>query len=163
MKDETYTVIITTADAVGQRFMVGMAHAKAILGNDSMVRLSVGPADDPIGVKQRGFLHGVVLPQIAQQAYVGEKRERFVADIWKEHFHRLYIPDKIVMRKLPGQKRATPRHERVSSESLGARRYAQWIDKIIDHAIVELGVHFEFNPSEREAVRFVNKPREEKQ
>lgn len=163
--EETYTVIIATEDTVGQKFMIGMAHAKAMIMNGEMVKLTVGPSDDPIGVKQRGFLHASVLPQIADQVWVTNpangKRERFVADTWKEYYHKLYIPDKWAMRKMPGAKKKTPHRERVSSEQIGVRRYSEWIDKIIDHATAEWGVQFVFKPSEREGVRFVSKPRKE--
>lgn len=161
--NDTYTVVIATEGSAREKFLVAMAHAKAMLDNGEVVKLSVGPSDDPISVKQRGFLHASVLPQIAEQAFVGEKRERYVSEIWKEHFHRMFIPDRWEMRKLPGAKRTTPHRVRVSSEQLGVKRYSEWIDKIIDHAVSELGVNFEFQQSEREGVRYISKPRKENQ
>ena len=156
---ETYRTTIASRDAAREKFILAMSHAACLLDNGEWVDLTVAPALDSIGVKQRGFLHGAVLPQIAEQVFVGERRERFVADIWKEHFRRLFIPDKWVMRKLPGAKRATPHRERVSSESLGVKAYSKFIDSIIDHAILELGVVFDFVAEEREAARYVAKPR----
>jgi hypothetical protein len=156
---DTYITVIATHDGAREKFKLAMTHAKCMLDNGEAVELRVGPALKSIGVLQRGFLHAAVLPQIAEQAYVGEKRERFTAEVWKEFFHRRFIPDRWVMRKLPGAKRATPHRERVSSESLGVRRYAEWIDQIIDTAIVEHGVVFVFEPSQREAVRHVVQPR----
>jgi hypothetical protein len=151
---DTYRTVIATAEGAREKFKLAMTHAKCLLDNGEWVDLTVAPALDSISAKQRAFLHGAVLPQIAEQVYVGEKRERYVADIWKEHFHRRFIPDRWVMRKLPGAKRATPHRERVSSESLGVKRYSQWIDQIIDTAIVEYGVVFDFVAEEREAVRY---------
>lgn len=162
LSSDTYLTVIATVDGAREKFKLAMTCAKCILDNGGMVELKVGPALDSIGARQRGFLHAAVLPQIAEQVFVGEKRERFVAEIWKEHFHRRFIPDRWVMRKLPGAKRATPHRERVSSEELGMKRYAEWIDQIIDTAIVDFGVVFEFEPSEREAVRYQPKPRKEK-
>jgi hypothetical protein len=157
-----YTTVIATQDGARDKFILAMNHAKCLLLNGEQVELRVGPALDSIGAKQRGFLHAAVLPQIAEQVFIGEKRERYVADIWKEHFHRRFIPDRWVMRKFPGAKRATPHRVRVSSEELGVKGYSTFIDRIIDTAIVEHGVVFEFNPSEREAARYVAKPRKEK-
>lgn len=162
MNADTYLTVIATVDGAREKFKLAMTHAKCLLDNGEWVELKVGPALDSIGAKQRGFLHAAVLPQIAEQAYVGEKRERFAAEVWKEFFHRRFIPDRWVMRKLPGAKRATPHRERVSSESLGVKGYSEFIDRIIDTAIVEHGVVFEFEPSERESVRHVAKPRKEK-
>jgi hypothetical protein len=156
-ESDTYITVIQTEEGLNQKFRAAYTHAQAMLLNGESVQLKCGPADEPISIKQRSFLHGAVLPQIATQVYVGEKRERFEASIWKEHFHRLFIPDRWVMRKLPGAKRATPHRERVSSESLGVARYSQFIDRIIDYAVVEHGVVFEFKEGEREAVRVVAK------
>ena len=160
-EDDTFITVIATKDGARQKFIHAMNHAACILENGGQVELRVGPSSDPIGVRQRGFLHAAVLPQIAEQVYVenpaSKKRERFVAEIWKEHLHKLFIPDKWEMRKMPGAKRATPHRVRVSSEQLGVKRYAEWIDRIIDHAVLELGVEFVFKPSEREGVRYVKK------
>jgi hypothetical protein len=161
--EDTFITVIATHDGARQKFIQAMTHAKSILDNGGSVELRVGPALDTIGSVQRGFLHAAVLPQIAEQAFVGEKRERYVADIWKEFFHKMFIPDKWEMRKLPGAKRATPHRVRVSSEQLGVKRYSQWIDSIIDYAVVDLNVQFVFKPSEREGARYVAKPRKEKQ
>lgn len=154
---DTYLVVIATTDTLAAKFRVAYTHAQSMLANGEAVELKCGPAEKPIGVKQRGFLHGVVLPQIAEQVYVGEKRERFTAAIWGEFFRKRFIPDRWVMRKLPGAKRATPHRERVSSEELGVRRYAEFTDRIIDTAVVEFDVRFEFRDGEREAVRYVDK------
>ena len=158
MSDVFLTVIATEAGA-REKFITAMTHARCLLDNGEAVELRVGPALDAIGAKQRGFVHAAVFPQIAEQVFVGEKRERFVADIWKEFYRKRFLPDRWVMRKLPGAKKATPHRERISSEQLGVKRYSQWIDQIIDTAVTEYGVSFEFEPSEREAVRHVTRPK----
>lgn len=160
MTSETYRTMIPSHEWAREKFKLAMAHAKCLLDNGEWVDLTVAPALDSIGAKQRGFLHGVVLPQIAEQAYIGDKRERFTAEVWKEWFHRRFIPDRWVMRKLPGAKRKTPHRERVSSERLGVKGYSEFIDKIIDTAVVELGVQFDFVHEEREAVRYAPKRRQ---
>lgn len=156
-ESDTYITVIQTEDGLKTKFRAAYNHAEMMLRNGEAVLLKCGPSEEPISIKQRGFLHGAVFPQVAEQAYVGEKRERYTSEIWREYYHKLYIPDRWVMRKLPGAKRATPHRERVSSESLGVRRYSEWIDRIIDHAVVEFGVVFEFKEGEREAVRYVSK------
>jgi hypothetical protein len=154
MDSEIYITVIHTEDGAAPKFRAAFNHALMMLRNGEEVELRCGPADQPITIKQRGFLHAAVLPQIAEQVFVGEKRERFTVEIWKDYYHRKLIPDKWVMKKLPGAKRATPHRMRVSSEQLGVRRYSEWIDRIIDDAIVEHGVQFAFEPAEREAVRY---------
>lgn len=158
-QSDTYITVIQTEEGLNAKFRAAYTHAQMMLRNGEAVQLKCGPSDEPISIKQRGFLHGAVLPQIAEQAYVGEKRERYTAEIWREYYHRRFIPDRWVMKKLPGAKRATPHRERVSSESLGVQRYSQWIDQIIDSAVVEHGVVFEFREGEREAVRHVGRRR----
>lgn len=118
---------------------------------------AVGTVDeweDDISARQRGFLHAAVLPQIAEQARVGEKGERFVAKIWKEFYRQKFLGSRWEMVKLPGQKRATPRKVRISTEDMGVKAYSEFIDKVIADAATELGVVFVFRGEEREAVRY---------
>jgi hypothetical protein len=115
-------------------------------------RLVFAEADDDITAKQRGFFHAAVLPQIAEQVRVDG--ERYTAEVWKEYFRKLFLPDRFVMRRLPGHKRATPQRVRVSTENLGVKGYSEHIDKVIAHAETEFGVAFVFDRQEREAVRY---------
>lgn len=115
-------------------------------------RLVFGEDADDITVKQRGFLHAAVFPQIAEQVRVNG--ERFTAEVWKEYFRRLFLPDRFVMRKLPGQKKATPQRVRISTEDLSVKQYSEHIDRVIAHAEAEFGVTFHFLADEREAVRY---------
>lgn len=154
MNSETYVTVIMTDEGLNQKFRAGYNHALAMLRNGEAVELKVAPAESPISIKQRGFLHAAVLPQVAEQVCLGPNRERYTTDVWKTYFHKRFIPDRWVMKKLPGAKRATPHRERVSSEQLGVRRYSLWIDQIIDTAIAEFGVQFVFEGDEREQVRY---------
>lgn len=115
-------------------------------------RLVFGEDADDLTVKQRGFLHAAVFPQIAEQVRVNG--ERFTAEVWKEYFRRLFLPDRFVMRKLPGQKKATPQRVRISTEDLTVKQYSEHIDRVIAHAVAEFGVTFHFLAEEREAVRY---------
>lgn len=123
------------------------------------LRIVIGPDVDPMTVKQRGFLHAAVFPQIAEQAVVNG--ERFKADVWKEWYRQQFLGHRWESVKLPGQKRATPRKVRISTEDLSVKQYSDHIDRVIAHAATDLGVVFEFRPSEREAVRWKRKPRKQ--
>lgn len=115
-------------------------------------RLVFGEDSDDITVKQRRFLHAAVFPQIAEQ--VALNGERFSPATWKEHYRRKFLPDRWVMRKLPGHKKPTPQRVRVSTEDLSIRQYSEHIDKVIADAVTEFGVEFIFDEDEREAVRY---------
>lgn len=134
----------------------GFTYAKALLDSGRKVHIVIEEAHDPVTAKQRGFLHAAVLPQISEQVVVevGGKRERYTPDLWKQYYFKLLVKPKYKMRKLPGQKRATPYRVNDSSEKLGVGGYAKWIDGIIDHAIAEFHVDFVFDLKEREELRY---------
>lgn len=115
-------------------------------------RFIFGEDTEDITTKQRGFLHAAVFPQIAEQVVLDG--ERFAPETWKEHYRRKFLPDRFVVRKLPGKKRATPQRVRVSTEDLSVKQYSEHIDKVIADAVTEFGVAFQFNHEEREAVRY---------
>jgi hypothetical protein len=124
-------------------------------------RFVFGEDNEEVTTKQRAFLHAAVFPQISEQAVVNG--ERFVPETWKEHYRRMFLPDKWVMRKLPGHKRATPQRVRVSTEDLSVKQYSEHIDKVIADAVTEHGVEFVFRAEERESVRYRRPARRPKQ
>lgn len=154
--NDEYRATLRNAPAAREHFINAMALAKSLLDNGEHVLLTVGVALEPVGIQQRKFLHGPVLTQISEQVRV--KGERFTTDVWKEHLKNLILErePKYEMRKLPGAKRATPRRVRRSTEDLGVRDYAKFIDEVIDYAVAEWGVVFRFEMNEREAVRYVD-------
>jgi hypothetical protein len=175
--DEKDAVLLCTGDPTAMRSTVlrlcEIAKARVALAGPDPVdqdtgevkprvwRWIFGEANEDVTTKQRGFFHACVLPQIAAQAVVNG--ERFAADVWKEHLRRMFLPDKFVMRRLPGAKRATPLRVRVSTEDLGIRGYSEHIDRVIAYATTDLGVIFEFDRQEREAVRYRRPTRKPKQ
>lgn len=182
MSDESYIVVIPNKALMRERFLAGWNHAEALLANGDSVQLIVGPSVLPITIKQRNFLHGVVLKQISEQVKVPTfnadgsptgKTERYVLDTWKEHFRQRFLGWKwemsrgFVKDKKTGvwrpAKKATPHRVEISSESLGPAKYSKWTDEIIDHSVLEFGVEFVFEQSERDAVRYVSKPRKQQQ
>ncbi len=170
MSDEI-NVIVRTREEAHQAATFAYSLAQALIRDEKPVRFRVSEDQDDITTRQRGFLHAAVFPQIAEQ-YVFPDGTRFVADVWKEHFRKRFLPDKWVMEfairwdaatgRMVKAKRKTPHRIRVSTEDLGIKAYSEHIDKVIDTAVAELGVVFEFRPNEREGVRYVAKPRKAK-
>lgn len=94
--------------------------------------------DDDITDAQRGYLHGVVLTEIAQFARpCGVKHDM---KTWKEYFRSEWLGFKVVTSVNPLTGKKARRRVRVSTEDLGVRRLAEYIDRIIAFAATELGV-----------------------
>ncbi|WP_114968307.1 hypothetical protein [Rhodoferax ferrireducens] len=153
--NDHHTRVITTREeahaAITQAYIV----AKTLLMDGKRVRISVGEDSDPITIKQRRFLHGPVLTQIAEQVRVGG--QRYTTGIWKRFFKNLILERKprYEMIRMPGAKRATPRRKWWGTEELSIKQYSQFIDEVIAHAVTEFSVSFHFLAGEREAVRYV--------
>lgn len=125
--------------------------ARSLLADGKRVKISVGEDSDPITVKQRGFLHRAVFPQISEQVRVGG--ERFVPDVWKEYFRNLFLGSKFVKM---GEHVIEIRN---STEDLNVQKYSAYIDRVIAHASTEWHVAFVFDERERESVRYVRPAR----
>lgn len=120
-------------------------------------RLVIGVDHEDKSIKQRKFLHGVVFKQISEQAISGGKR--YVIAMWKEFYRREFLGFRWERYALPGHKKATPHRVRISTEDLIVKAYSLHIDRVIAHAVTELNVVFEFDPVERDGVRYVKKVR----
>lgn len=143
----------------------GLAYRAAweLVANGSTCVISVTEGEEEKSIKQRGFLHAAVLPQISEQVVV--EGVRYTVDVWKEHLKDLFLPDTWEMRrslirdkqtgKLRNAKKATPHRVRKHTEDLGIKRYSQFIDACIAHAASEWGVQFRFRAEDREAARYV--------
>lgn len=137
-------------------------HAKTMIAGGVNAEIICRPATKPISVKLRGLFHGAVLTQISEQAKVAGIR--YVADVWKEHFRKEFLPDqfvrvKAIRRGEDGHPEPywTSRRIRSSTEDLGNRRYAEHVDQVIAYAVTELGVEFAFTNEERTLL--THKPR----
>jgi hypothetical protein len=93
--------------------------------------------DDDITDKQRGFLHGVVLAEIAQQ--LRPNGQSFAMAVWKEHFRAKYLGFKVVTSINPFTGKKHRRRVRISTEDLGVRRMADYIDQIMAD-VAEYGI-----------------------
>ena len=94
--------------------------------------------DDDITAAQRGYLHGVVLTEIAQ--YARPNGATFPMPVWKEYFRNRILGFTVLTAIDPITGRKSRRRVRVSTEDLGVRRLASYIDEVIAIAADELGV-----------------------
>jgi hypothetical protein len=95
--------------------------------------------DDAITEAQRGFYHGVVLDEIARFARPSGGQQ-FPLKVWKEYFRSEFLGFKVVTTVNPITGRKSRRRVRISTEDLGVRGYAEFIDKVIAFAATDLGV-----------------------
>ena len=145
--------------------------AKTLVALQKRVKLTCEEAEDEISIRQRGFLHKAVFPQIAEQVVLPADMGGGRLDwrVWKEIFRARFLGDRYVLKAVARwdaklgrvviPKRKTPHRVRVSTEDLGVKRYSKYIDTVIDNAVVDYRVHFVFIAEEREAVRWVAQPR----
>jgi hypothetical protein len=80
----------------------------------------------------------VVLTQIAQQA--SANGQRFPMPVWKEHFRQMFLGSKKKTFTNPINGKKTRRLVRVSTEDLGVKAYAKYIDQVTAFAATDLGV-----------------------
>lgn len=94
--------------------------------------------EDDITQKQRAYLHAVVLTEIAQ--YARPNGQSFPMKVWKEHFRKEWLGFKTVTTINPITGKKSRRRVSVSTEDLGIRAMAEYIDRMIAYAATELGV-----------------------
>jgi len=138
---KNFIVVVSTPEANKDAFQAAYARAKSLIADGKRVQITVTEDTDDVSNKQRRFLHGPVLTQIAEQVQVDGRR--YEAAVWKEHLRRQFLPDAWKDGK----------RMRVSTEDLGVPGYSQYIDRVIAYATTEWGVAFQFNEHERNAVR----------
>ncbi|HWH83223.1 MAG TPA: hypothetical protein VNU71_13410 [Burkholderiaceae bacterium] len=173
MSDTALVRFAGTRELAHVHAVAGYVHAQTLIGIGKRVKFTVEEAEDELTIKQRGFLHAAVLPQIAEQVVMPDGT-RYVPKVWKEHLKDLFIADKWDMVRLPfvrdrktgawkPSSKKVPVKRRKSTEALSIKGYSDFIDKCIAHAAVEWGVRFHFIAEEREAVRYVAPKRKAKQ
>jgi hypothetical protein len=94
--------------------------------------------EDDLTQKQRAYFHAVVLAEISQFARPGGIQH--APEVWKVYLKEKFLGFKVVtsIDPITGKKRRL-RH-RVSTEGLGIRRYAQFIDECTAFAATDLGL-----------------------
>lgn len=93
--------------------------------------------EDAITTEQRGYLHAVVLTECA--TYCSANGSKYPMPMWKEYFRARLLGSKRKTYVDPMTGRKLWRTERVSTESLGVRRLATYIDEVIAIIADELG------------------------
>lgn len=117
--------------------------------------------DDDITDKQRGYLHAVVLTEIAKFAYLPDGK-RYDMKVWKEWFRSEWLGFNVVTTVNPFTGRKSRRRVRVSTEDLGVRAMAEYIDRILAFAATDLGLTIseplppELRPGRRKAREIVD-------
>lgn len=94
--------------------------------------------NDEITDKQRAFLHAVVLTEIAM--YGRANGQQFDMKTWKEWYRSEFLGFKVVTSINPFTGRKSRRRVRISTEDLGVRGMADYIDKVTAHASTVLGL-----------------------
>jgi hypothetical protein len=160
---EAIDVIVSTREGAYKIATAAYERARGLIADGKRARFRLEEAEDELSIRQRGFLHKAVLPQISEQVTFPDGT-RFEWRVWKEMFRARFLGDRWVLKAVPRwddslrawvkPKRKTPHRERVSTEDLGLKAYSEYIDLVIDTAVLEFGVAFVFLPSERDAVRY---------
>lgn len=104
--------------------------------------------------RQNRFYWGPVLRQIAEQAAGG-----WTPDAWHEAFKRTILGYEVLQVKVAGRKRTTTIRRLRSTTSLSVKQMSEYLDQVIATAATDLGVVFDLDPVEREAVRYRPKKR----
>lgn len=159
----TFERVFTGEAAMREGFLAAYVFAKTLMANGDRVHIKVMTALDPIRAKQRKFLKDIVFGQIAEQVYLGPNRERYTKAAWAEAYRERFLGSRFETKKLPGWEEERTVEVKNSTEELGVKRYSEYTDLCIDTAIIEHGVEFVFEPAEREEVRYVTRPRKERQ
>ena len=105
-------------------------------------------------LRQNRFYFGPVLRQIAEQAPGG-----WTADAWHEAFKRTVLGYEVVVVRVAGKKRPVTYRRLRSTTKLSVKQFSEYIDQVLATAANDLGVVFQLDPVEREAVRWKAKKR----
>jgi hypothetical protein len=93
--------------------------------------------DDDITEKQRAFFHAVVLEEF--HLYARTNGVQYPREIWKAYLKERFLGFKVVTSVDPTTGKTRRLRHRVSTESLGIRRYAQFVDECIAFAATDCG------------------------
>ncbi len=138
---EAVSVIVNNPAVAHMAMQQGWALAKDHTLAGRWVEITVREADD-IGTRQRNFYHGYVLLTIANTAVVGDRKYDLAT--WKEHFRATYLGWKWVSYTVPGKRRKVRRRERISTEDIGVRAYAQLVEKVMAYGATDHGIEWEY-------------------
>ena len=129
------------------------------VGHERQYRLTFAEVREDRSARQNRFYWGPVLTQIAAQA-----PGNWTPDAWHEAFKRTILGFEVVKVKVAGRKRATIYRRLRSTTDLTVKQMSEYLDQVLATAATDLGVVFDLDPAEREAVRYrkpARKPRTE--
>lgn len=98
--------------------------------------------------RQNRFYFGPVLKQISAQA-----PGNWTKDAWHEAFKREILGYEIIKVRVAGRKRPTVYRRLRSTTGLSVEQMSDYIDQVLATAATDLGVIFDLDPAERQAVR----------
>lgn len=143
--DDGIHCIVNSRKALHVAVQQGYELTKRFAEEGRAVLVEIREADE-ITVRQRGFYHAYILPTIAQHGRIGGRAYSF--ETWKEFFRSTYLGTREVCYEVPGEEEKVVRTERVSTEDIGVRRYAQLITKVMAYAAGELGIEWQYKEME---------------
>lgn len=92
--------------------------------------------DDDITQKQRGYFHAVLLAELSE--FVRPGGVKHAPEVWKVYLKEKFLGFKVVTSINPLTGKKVRLRHRVSTESLGVRGYATFIDQCIAFAATDL-------------------------
>lgn len=124
-------------------------------------RLVFGEDEDDRSLKQNRFYWGVLLRQISEQARVAG--QQYTADAWHELGKRQFLGYEVIKAPVAGRKRVQVYRRLRSTTDLTVKQMSEYLDAFIAFASDDLAVVFDFDPIEREAVRYKRPARKQRQ
>jgi hypothetical protein len=141
------------ARAMVERMLAKQACQKpdedGVLPEPDALFIAMGVAENDRSLRQNRFYWGVVLKQIADQA-----PGKWTVDAWHEAFKRTVLGYEIVKVSVAGRKRPTVYRRLRSTTGLKVKPMSDYLDQVMATAATDLGVVFDIDPVEREAVRY---------
>lgn len=116
---------------------------------DRRFYLAFGEATEDKTLRQLRFYFGPVLRQIAEQAPGG-----WTAEAWHEAMKRTELGYEVIKVQVAGRTKPTIYRRLRSVKDLTVKQMSEYLDRVIATATTALGVAFQFDEAEREAVRY---------
>lgn len=149
MNDTTVERIVVTREAAHRAALDLYAQAQALIADGKRVRMLAEEDENDRSLRQNRFYWSAVLPQISDQA-----PGRWTVDAWHELFKRQILGYEVIRAQVAGRKRPTIYRRLRSTTALTVKQMSDYLDKVMAMAANDLGVVFDIDPAEREAVRY---------
>lgn len=117
--------------------------------HERQYRLTFAEVREDRSERQNKFYWGAVLKQISAQA-----PGNWTPDAWHEAFKRTILGYEVVKVKVAGRKRPTVYRRLRSTTDLTVKQMSEFLEQVLATAATDLGVVFDLDPAERQAVRY---------